>query len=461
MTNTQLSVVAGLALGIVFTASPLTVVALALMGLVVAFAGRGLPQSERRLVTSILVAALALRAAAIGALVAIGIPEHNDLAIGSMTGDDAYYLSRAIRARDLLIGYAGGKYDYFVVNDEYGRTSYIGLLTALQLVFGPTPFSIRLLNAVLFTTGAVVLFRSARQAFGPLPAITGLVVMLFLPSLVWSSISVLKESAYFLCAAALLWCAVTLPSAGPRRAGALIATSAVLLWLLDDLRRGALALAAAGLALGVIVRFAAATRLRLAGAAVVVVAVTAIAWSQPPIQHRVIDAIESAARVHGGHVFTTGHAYKLLDEGFYKNPAAPASWPLELTAVQAARFVVRAAIAFVTIPWPWQMRSLGEFAYLPDQLIWYLMLIGLPAGVVAGWRRDPWTVALLVGFAVPIAAAVALTNGNVGTLLRLRGLVTPYLIWLGVLGLLVMANALAAPHPAGARFVDRPLEGHA
>jgi len=39
---------------------------------------------------------------------------------------------------------------------------------------------------------------------------------------------------------------------------------------------------------------------------------------------------------------------------------------------------------------------------------------------------------------------LALTNGNVGTLLRLRGLVTPYLLWIGVLGMIAILEALAA-----------------
>ena len=463
MTNLQLGVVAGLVLGLLLTASPLTVVAIALIVPVIALAGRGLPAPERRLLTALLIVALVLRAAAIGGLVVIGIPHHDDLAIGSLTGDDSYYLSRAIRTRDIMMGYTGGKYDHFVVNDEYGRTSYLGVLTALQVMFGPTPFSMRLLNAVLFTAGAGLLFRIARQSFGPLPATTGLVVMLFLPSLVWSSITLLKESLYFLASAAILSCVVALTRT-PRlaRGIALAAAVAALLWLADDLRRGALALAVAGLTLSVIIRFAFAKPARLAiigGVAVLGVAAT---LTQPRIQDRAITAIEDAARIHGGHVFTVGHAYKLLDEGFYKHPAAPAAWPLELTGVQAARFVVRAVVAFVTVPWPWQIRSIGEFAYLPDQLIWYLTLIALPAGVMLGWKRDPWTVSLLIGFALPTAAAVALTNGNVGTLMRLRGLVLPYLLWIGALGLLVMANRFAAVAPNKIRrSFERPLEGHA
>ena len=105
-----------------------------------------------------------------------------------------------------------------------------------------------------------------------------------------------------------------------------------------------------------------------------------------------------------------------------------------MTEPQAARFAVRAAASFLLTPLPWEMRSRSELAFLPEHMFWYVMLALLPFGVVAGWKRDPLTTSLLLGYALPTAAVLALTNGNVGTLLRLRGLVTPYLLWLSVLG---------------------------
>jgi hypothetical protein len=51
---------------------------------------------------------------------------------------------------------------------------------------------------------------------------------------------------------------------------------------------------------------------------------------------------------------------------------------------------------------------------------------------------------MLVGYVVPTAAALALTNGNVGTLLRLRGTVTPYLIWPAVVGFCATLQRLTA-----------------
>ena len=445
MSKLLLSTGAGLTLALLYTASPLLLWVLAGAAALLMLAGRGLPEHERRLLATVLAAGLAARLLLIAGLIIISLPSLNDLSIGAMLGDDAYYLGRALRARDIILGFTEGKYDYFVVTDEYGRTSYLGFLTVIQVLFGPTPFSMRVLNALFFVTGAALLFRTARKAFGPAPAFGGLVVLLFLPSLLLSSISILKESLYFLCSALLLYCAVRLfKTRGLVPVAVMIAIAGASLWLLDDLRRGAVILLGSGLALGLVFYVVTATRWRMAAAIAVVMVAAVAALAQPRVRARALDSVVSAAKMHGGHVFTVGHAYKLLDEDFYMNPAAPLAWPLTLTEPQAARFLIRAAVSFLVTPWPWELRSRGELAYLPEHLLWYLLIIALPAGLADGWRRDRLTTALMIGYVVPTAVALAVTNGNVGTLLRLRGLVTPYLIWIGMLGLLVMAEALLA-----------------
>ena len=405
----------GLLLAVAYAASPLSAWMLLATPLLIALLGRGLPAAERRALTIILAVAFTARVLLVAAMFVADIPQLNDLSIGGLAGDEAYYLSRAIRSRDILLGFSHGNFDYFVTNDEYGRTSYLSLLTWLQVVFGPTPYSMRLVNALLFVAGATLLYRVVRGAFGATAALLGLVALLFLPSLFVSSVSLLKEPLYFFVASALLCCviqAIRRPNLWQRIGLVVLSGSAI--WLLDDLRRGAVFLA------------------------------IAVMFAQPAIRARGIEAVESAARTHAGHVFTVGHAYKLLDEGFYVSPKSSSDWELGLTDAQAARFVVRAATSFLLTPLPWEVRSVSELVFLPEHMGWYALLAMLPFGLAAGWRRDPLTTSLLIGYALPTAAVLALTNGNVGTLLRLRGLVTPYLLWIGVLGMIAILEAVAA-----------------
>jgi hypothetical protein len=439
------SVICGLILAVLYTASPLFTLTLGGAAVLLGLAGRGLEAPERRRLLILLVCALALRFIFIGAVMVGGIPYLNDLSIGALRGDDAYYMGRAIRARDITLGLTQGKYDFFVVTDEYGRTSYLQLLTAFQVLFGPTPYGMRAFNALLFVSGAVILYRLARRGFGEWPSFIALAVILFLPSLFVSSVSLMKEPSYFFTTALLLRCVrVVLDHPSLRQVTIAIALGAVCLWILDDLRRGALVLAVAGIAttIGLLIVFASARR-AVAVAAVAVVLVAA-ASMQEPLRARATAAVTGVAKTHGGHVFTVGHAYKLLDEGFYAIPGTPAAWTIQLTEGQALRFLVRAAVSFVVTPLPWEMASLSELAFFPEHVLWWLIVVFTPIGCVAAWTRDARTTALFAGFVLPTAAALAVTNGNVGTLLRLRGLVTPLMIWLAAFGALALAEGALA-----------------
>jgi hypothetical protein len=447
--NWRWSAAAGIGLAVIYAASPLLVGALAIAAVLLALAGRDLAPPERRRLLAILAIALAVRLAFIGIVLIGSMPALNDLSVGALRGDDAYYISRALRARDIALGLTHGRYDYFIVSDEYGRTSYLQLLTFLQMLFGPAPYGMRAINAALFVTGGYLLFRLTRAAYGATAAALGLMAVLFMPSLFVASTSLLKESVYFLATTVLLTMVIA-TLRHPRIAAKLaaIVIAAGCLWVLDDLRRGALVMALAGIAtaLGLLIVLKNGRR-AIAGIALAVI-VAAVVWLQPAIHQRAIDGVTSAAKTHAGHVFTTGHAYKLLDEGFYMHPATPAAWPLQLTDEQAARFLVRAARTFLFIPWPWEMVSASELAFLPEHLVWLLIVAFTPIGIVVGWRRDRLVTSLLIGFVLPTAAALAITNGNVGTLLRLRGLVSPYLIWLAVLGALAAAESLLARRAA-------------
>ena len=400
--------------------------------------------------TTVLAAALSIRLVAIAGIFIASMAIHDDQFVGALTGDGAYSMTRALRSRDLVFGVPANKYDYVVAFDEYGRNSWVSLLTATQIAFGPAPYGVRLVNSVLFVTGALLLFRVVRDALGPAPATAGLVALLFLPTLFVWSISLLKESLYFAGTALIFWATVTVL----RARGWTARFWAVMAGLggafaIHDLRSGAVWLAMLGLATGLLMYAATASRRIFAGAAIAVVFAVAILASRPSAEGRVIQALESTAKTHTGHVFTVGHAYKLLDEGFYFNPQTPSASTLTLTAGQSARYVIRALVSFAAVPAPWQLASLRELAFLPEQLLWYAMLGLLPVGVVAGWRRNPLVTCLLLGYIVPTAAVLALTNGNVGTLLRLRGLVTPYLVWVSAVGFCATLQMLAR-HRSGA-----------
>src|SRR5205823_2072688 len=87
---------------------------------------------------------------------------------------------------------------------EYASTSYLLVLAYLQLWIGVSPFGVHLFNIVLYTAGCVLLSRTFRRTYGPTVAFGGLVVSLLMPSLIFWSVSVMKESFQFFVTAVAL-----------------------------------------------------------------------------------------------------------------------------------------------------------------------------------------------------------------------------------------------------------------
>jgi hypothetical protein len=425
------AVAGGVLLGVAYTLSPLTVWVACGAVVMTLVSARGLPESERRALICLLAVALLLRVAVVGALFLVS--PHDSQGAGILFGDESYALYRSWRMRDVLLGIPMLKYDYLIAYDSYGRSSYLSAITFVQLLVGRAPYGLRLLNALIFIGAVLLLFRVTRRSFGPAVAFTGLVVLLFLPTLFFWSISLLKEAIYFVLMAIVL--AATIECAHQRswpvRAALALAAGAAL-WALQDLRTGAVALAVAGLALGFGARLIAARPWRVAAAIGALAAGLLAVAVIPALQDRVLAGLNRAATEHTGHVFTVGHAYKLLDPSAYVFPHSGQQYAL--TPAEAARFVVRGLASYLVVPLPWRMATTGELVYMPEQVFWYVLLALAPIGIAAGYRRDPLVTCLLVGFLVPTAIVVALTTGNVGTLIRHRTLIVPYLVWLSAMG---------------------------
>lgn len=426
----------GAILGVAYTLSPLSIwFAAGAFALLIA-ATRGLPEHERRAVMIIIGLALLARIVVVVALLLMS--PHDSQGALMLFGDEAYAQRRALRLRLIWGRMPGSPWDYTNAFDEYGWSAFLYLLAYVQLLFGPAPFALRLINGALFVAGGAILFRLVRRAYGLLPAMVGMSLLLFLPSLFVWSISLLKESLYFLFSAASLATSVAVVRAPSWRLRMRLAVlCAAFLVGLGLLRPGGFTLTVTAIALGVLL-WAATTRVRTAiVAATAAMLLIGVAVRTPSVRDRILGNLQTSARIHGGHAFTIGHSYKVLDPAFYTEPTFH-TWTL--TPAQAGRYVVRAFASFITVPAPWDLESKAELAYLPEQVVWYLLVVFAPIGVIAGFRRDRLVTTMQIGYITTAATGVALTSGNVGTLIRHRALTTPYLIWFSALGIIVFVT---------------------
>jgi hypothetical protein len=425
----------GAALGLTYTLTPLTVWCLVAAAAVIAWTVRGLPERERRLVRIALVTALAVRVAAVAVLFLTADPQRGTFA--TVFSDEAYLQARALRLRNLWLGVQMSPWWLYNVYEETAWTGYITVIAWLQYLFGPAPYAIRLLNAVMYLAAASLLYRLVRPVFGGAAALLGLTLVLFLPSMFIWSVSVLKESLYFLVTATVLVCGVAaVRHAGWRRIGAVAFIVAAAL-VLESLRRGGIAVVAAGILGGYAARLLTLKRPVFAAAVVVLPCLAIAALQQPAIQTKVSAALLLAADRHRGYVTTPGHAYKLLDERFYtlRNNDLRS-----MTRDEQLRYVGRAVSSFVLVPLPWQLATKSELAFVPEQMVWYVLVALAAIGFVTALRRDALVACLLAAYAVAAAGVIAFNSGNVGTLVRHRSVVLPYVMWFSALGAVWVAT---------------------
>jgi hypothetical protein len=429
------ALIGGTVIGITYVLSPLTVwFTIAMVGLV-AYVRRNLIGDERRWVTTLVVIAIAARVVAVAVLFVM--TNHARVQFGAFFGDEEYFIKRSIWLRNIALGIPIHGADFIYAFDDYSQTSYLYVLAMVQVLVGPSPYGVHLIGVACYLAATVLLFRFVRDTLGPVPARIGLFVLLFMPSLFAWSISALKEPLFLLLMALnLTLTAVLARGVGPwrRTAAAIgIAASAIALETIRSFGAGlTIASIAAGIAIGAL-----AVRPRLMIATFVAVPLLAGAvLSRPSMQLRAYKAISAAAVQHWGHIATAGYVYKLLDDRLYQERSNID----DMHAPEMLRFIVRAMVRYATVPEPWTAQSSAALSFLPEQMVWYVLIAFAPVGALLAFRRDPFAAGLLIAHGALAAVTVALVSGNIGTLVRHRGLAVPYLVWLGAVGLCELAS---------------------
>jgi hypothetical protein len=433
------AVAAGVVLGIVYTMSPLTVLMLPLLVIAARFVGRELSPHERKWLYGVLFFAVAVRLAAIAGLFLLA---DNDRPFATFFGDEEMFKSRSIWLRNIGLGVPISAADFIYAVEETGKSQYLFLLAYMTALVGDAPYSVHVFNTVLYLIGVLALYRIVRQSFGGVVAFGGLIVLLFLPSLFIWSISALKEPLYTLLAVAELACVLQI--ARSRSWSGRIASIAgvvAIAFLLEGLRKGGLLVAGIGAAGGLAAGFIVSRPRLLLAALVTVPSAAVIALSMPALQERFVGIVREAAIYHVGHIFTPGYSYRTLDSWYYIDPADIRRMPVG----DGVAFVLRSVAGYITQPLPWAIESRAMLVYLPEYVVWLTLVALVPVGFIAGLRRDAILTCVLAAHGLALMLIVALTSGNVGTLIRHRGLALPYFVWLSALGAYRLLQRTSAP----------------
>ena len=345
------AVAAGVVLGLAYTLSPLTVLLLAALTVFTWKTAKILAPRERRWFVGVVTIAIALRLMAIAGLFLSADPA---LPYATFFGDEELFKSRSIWLRNIGLGVPISGADFIYAVEETGKSQYLFFLAYLEALVGEAPYGVHVLNTTMYVAGVLTLYRLVRPGYGPLAAMGGLVVMLFLPSLFIWSVSALKEPLYALVAVVELVCVMHIVRSRTW-ARRLLAVAGVVVTalVLEGLRKGGILVTAIGTSAGLLGGFTV-RRPRLAVAALAAAPLLVVGLLQMPAVHdRVMSVVRDSAVYHVGHIYTVGYSYKTLDPWYYIDPPSIRTMP----ASDAGAFVARSLVGYFTQPLPWTIES--------------------------------------------------------------------------------------------------------
>lgn len=469
---------AGIALGVVWTASPGAILILCLLALTSLALYRAIEARDRRFVLWLFLTGFVLRAVLSLSLDGLAWAVERERALRPSTRvesnlerlehtrrflqipDSDYYSQRANALTQRTKGLAKS-YNY---HERYGQQSYLFVMGAFYFLVGHSPMTVKLLNCLLGALLGPAMWALARHAFnGRVACWTGVLVTVF-PSLVLWSVTNLKEPLLFLLTAGLFLLSLRIT----RRRDRLNATSLqrvaacglaflLVLYVHSTLRSPVYSAVFVGsLVLGHVLGRRVPWRWLLAGTALVIgIAVVA----QPRIQ-RILSIM---VNTHIGHVRTHGGSpYTYLPEPFYATADTIKVWAGRHSYDwRLLPWTGRALAHYLMEPFPWKADNLFRITVFPQMILWYACLGFALRGV---WRAVRWrrrqTLFLILPAAIWILLG-AMTNGDVGTVFRFRDMVTPVVLLFACAGLSTIREIGAPVGPSGRGGVggDPPQSG--
>ena len=414
-----------------FALSPLSALCLVAMSLITWRGVAGLEGAERRWVGGALVVGTVLRVLCVLGIFLLTKPQDQ---FNVLFGDGRFAVDRSIWILNKVSGVAISPFYWMRVSQNYGDVQYHYALAVVQWFAGASPFSLGLINVACFEAFAIVLHRLVRPAFGATAAATTLVLLVFWPTLFVWSFSMLKESLQFGLAigatACTVWCLRTdrVALRIAYAAGALVSLIA-----LSELRPGSSLMAGGAIVFGLIAYVATRHAWATAATAVVAALFLAAAASSPSVQAMTVSQTQLALVRHIGHVKSTGISYKAADERFYRGERLV---PYTMTGREGVRFLTLSAIYFFIAPLPQHIASVTGTLFIPLHLVWCGLLVLALFGVPDALRRDALVTWISIGYVLAGLVTIAPNSGNIGTLIRHRDMVVPFVIGLGSVGLM-------------------------
>ena len=445
----------GISVGILFTFSPGTAFVLGLVLLISLALRKFSDIKDRRFIVGLFLAGFLARAVLSLGLDGLsclvegerphikGPVRDDDINIVDRTrsylgmGDSDYYSERGYVLAQLAKGTM--RIPSTSHQGQYGWHGYLHVIAAFYTLFDFSPVAVKFINCLLGALLGPVLFFLAASFFNSEIARWSALSAAFFPSLILWSASNLKDPSLFLLTALLflLFVKIREKSAWPRRlfyGGAF----ALALYAHAMMRSAVYPVALIG---SLLLSFLfTVPRRKFIRWAFLMLLLAGIFIGQA----RVRSFLEQGFARHVGHIQTRGTVYRYLPEPFYTRATLEEWGRSGKLGLSTVKYLAKAVLHYLTEPIPiaTKINSFLLAAACPQMLLWYLLLLFAFRGmrVSTQWNfQETFFLLLTLGAWIFLGA---LTSGNVGTVFRMRDMISPYLLMFACVGIWATSHGL-------------------
>ncbi|MBI3616101.1 MAG: glycosyltransferase family 39 protein [Candidatus Omnitrophica bacterium] len=313
---------------------------------------------------------------------------------------------------------------------EYGRSGYLHIIGAFYYLFDFSPIAVKFINCLLGALLGPILFYLGKECFSREVARWASGTASFFPSLILWSASNLKDTLLILLTGLIFLVFVKIRKASQwtKTLGGSVVFGG-LLAIHTTLRSSAYSMLLVG-ALLLSIFFTSRIR-RIVKGEFLFFLTAGLLYYQTHLKR----FLASLFLIHVGHITTQGTTYRFLPDELYIREILTAwsrssGWGLSILS-----WVGKALFHYLLEPLPGKISGLFLSLAYPQTILWYLLLPFIIWGVLLSLRWNFRRSFFLVGSLGGWILLTALTSGNIGTVFRMRDMVTPFLFLFGWVGI--------------------------
>lgn len=314
---------------------------------------------------------------------------------------------------------------------EYGWSPHIYILGFFYYLFGCVPILGKCINALFGALTGITVYFITKESFGIKAAKLACILTLFYPIIFLWSISNLKDTMLIFLFTFIGYIYIMFYRS--RKIGYLF-LFAVSFFLINNYRAGTIALLISCAAISFLInirwRYKKITVAAAILAFILLVNIFSGYFSSYFKSIAEKTKIQLLVRKQVGYVVTGGTVYKIYPERLYKDKG--------FGPITKKEFVVslfKGVLSVMFKPFPWEIDNRAKLFYYPISMIWNALFPFFAVGLLVSIRYKFKDVVFLLSIFILTLVSFSLTEGNVGTMIRHRDMITPIYIIFSSIGI--------------------------